>query len=448
MNPSSDSLIARRVSLLWRIHLWAALIASPFALLALLTGVLYIFTPQIENALYGRLDRAQARPGMHMLPLDDLVARARLAAPAGWSLHSVQPPYAAGDVLKANFVPPPTQSSGTGGHHHHGPAKAPAARRGGFGLPAQALIVSVDPYDAEILGSLRQGERFSSWAKRLHSRLLQGEGWRWLIELAASWLLVMLLTGVYLWWPRGRQPALPQRGARGRPAWKQWHAFLGVALGLVSLVMLSTGLTWSRYAGDQIRALRDATGQAPPPVPMLESTLIDGATPLGWQTIWEHARRHAPDVALQLSPPADAAGSWRVVSGDKSRPLQRFDLLLDAYSGRVLFYAGWERQTLFSQATAIGIPFHRGELGWWNQALLLVFGLGLLFSLISGWVMYFKRRPRGSLGFPRLLPGAWKSPSIPMWVSAVVLCVGLPVLAVSAAGVLFVELLAARLRSA
>jgi hypothetical protein len=33
-------------------------------------------------------------------------------------------------------------------------------------------------------------DRFSLWARRLHS-LLQGKTWRWMIELGASWMMVM-----------------------------------------------------------------------------------------------------------------------------------------------------------------------------------------------------------------------------------------------------------------
>jgi len=45
-----------RKNIWWRVHFWAALFATPFVLVATLTGVLYVFTPQIENYLYGHLD--------------------------------------------------------------------------------------------------------------------------------------------------------------------------------------------------------------------------------------------------------------------------------------------------------------------------------------------------------------------------------------------------------
>lgn len=432
------SVLARRKSLFWRIHFWAALIASPFALIAALTGILYIFTPQIEAVLYDRLD--QVAPIGTMQPLDNAVAAAKAAAPVGWVLHSVIPAYKAGDTIKANFTPPVAKQSEPDGHNH-GPAKSASAVRPSFGLPAQAIVVYVNPYTAEVVGSLANQERFNNWAKKLHSRLLQNDNWRWMIELGASWLMVMLLTGIDLGWPRGSQKALPQKGVKGRAAWKQWHNFIGLALAGMSFVILTTGLTWSKYAGDQIRSLRDVAGQAPPQIPQnLKSVAQEGIAPLTWQAVWDVARRQAPDVAMQLTPPRGQQGTWRAAAVNRSQPENRFDLVLDAYSGQPLYYAGWDRQTAFAKATAIGIPFHRGEFGWWNQALLLMFGVGVLFSLLSGWVMFFKRRQKGAFGLPRLLPGAWKSASIGTWMTAAVLCIAMPLLALSAVLVVMLEI--------
>jgi uncharacterized iron-regulated membrane protein len=56
------ALAARRRSLYLRVHFWAALIASPFVLLATLTGLLYVLVPQVEARLYARLDHVQPAP--------------------------------------------------------------------------------------------------------------------------------------------------------------------------------------------------------------------------------------------------------------------------------------------------------------------------------------------------------------------------------------------------
>ena len=74
MTKTFAPLSARRRSLLWRVHFWSALIASPFVLVACLTGLLYVFTPQIERSLHGHLDTVV--PQEQVRPLDDAVAAA------------------------------------------------------------------------------------------------------------------------------------------------------------------------------------------------------------------------------------------------------------------------------------------------------------------------------------------------------------------------------------
>jgi uncharacterized iron-regulated membrane protein len=125
MNMSIDNAstrTARRRSLLWRLHFWSALIASPFAVIAASTGLLYVFTPQIESALYAHLDTVT--PQAEVKPLDDAVDAAQQTMPAGWMLHSVSPAQDADDSVKVAFMP-------QGGHANH------AAERPNRGVACQ-----------------------------------------------------------------------------------------------------------------------------------------------------------------------------------------------------------------------------------------------------------------------------------------------------------------------
>ena len=200
---SAATLRSQRRSLLWRIHFWAALIASPFALVAALTGILYIFTPQIEGVLYEKLDTVS--PAAAARPLDDTVAAAKQAAPDGWALHSVVPAYKQTDSVRVAFTPPPSAKNAgaaSGGHNHGGaPAAAPAQMgaanaakpaaflRPNFGLPNNAVVQYVNPYTAEVLGSMVQGERFSNWSRSCTPTICKtttGAGW-WSWPLVGSW---------------------------------------------------------------------------------------------------------------------------------------------------------------------------------------------------------------------------------------------------------------------
>lgn len=446
-----------RRSALWRLHFWAALIASPFLVLACLTGLLYVFTPQIEGMLYRHLDVVQPLP--QRLTLDEAVAAARRGAPEGLVLHSVLPALGARDSVRVAFVPASSGGSnrrsspparGPESHAGHGAkpeapstSAAPAAQflRPNFGIPERATVVYVDPCTADVLGTLPEANRFGTWARKLHSSLLQGDSWRWMIELAASWMMVMLFTGIVLWWPRNGESGLPANGVRGRLAWKQWHAFLGVVLSLISLAMLTTGLTWSRNAGSQVRWARDITGQTPPRIPAHFKSVVpaDGRL-LSWEQAYRAVREQAPGVATQIMAPTGRDGFWRANHLEKKgQPLARFDLLLDAYSGKQLYFSGWSDQTAFGKATAIGIPFHRGEYGVWNQVVLFLFGAGVLFSLVSGWTMFIKRLLAGRSFLPPLAQGAWRHSSPWAWLVAGFMFVAMPLLAASAFPVALVE---------
>src|SRR3546814_11759841 len=63
--------------------------------------------------------------------------------------------------------------------------------------------VAVSP-QGRVIGSADPERRISAWLSAIHGSLLIGRAGGLIVELAASWAIVMILTGLYLWWPRGR----------------------------------------------------------------------------------------------------------------------------------------------------------------------------------------------------------------------------------------------------
>jgi uncharacterized iron-regulated membrane protein len=411
-SPSSKRAVLNR--LFWRVHFWAGLVTAPIVLFAALTGLLYIFSPQVEAWRYADLDRVPV--GRAMQPLDAQVAAAQAARP-GSGLRFVVPAHSPGETTQVVLRDP---HAGHANSHDHG-------------LP-NGTIVYVDPYSGAVVGQLPELQRLQTWVKKLHSSALQGDGLRWPIELAASWMLVMFATGLTMWWPRsqaqggpGWRALIPQRG-RGRQTWRDLHVVVALAMGLVLSVIVITGLTWSRHAGNNFRLAQQALGQeSPKPSASLTSTLIPGVAPMSWQAVWDEARRAAPDISLQLTPPKATDGTWRVENFDRGQPTKRVVRVLDAYSGRTLFASDWSNMPLLARATAIGIPFHRGEFGLWNQALLALAALAAIFSVVSGIVMWWQRRPRGQLAAPTLNRQHVQQVPMWLWVLALALAFAMPV---------------------
>ena len=383
--------------LFWRIHFWAGLISAPIVVFAALTGLLYALSPQIEARLYANLDHVAVPAGSAVsMPLDQQVD----AVVAG------HPHEALRFVVPAREATDSTQVYLQAAHAHH------QASQGGHdhGLPTGS-IVYVNPYTAQVLGQLPELQRFKTWSKKLHSSALQGDGWRWLIELGASWMLVLFATGLVLWWPQsqaqggpGWRALWPRRGASTRLSWRDLHASVAIALGLVTATVLVTGLTWAQHSGDNFRAAQQALGQnsPQPPKDLRSQPAAKDSPALGWQAVHERVRDLAPDIAIQLTPPNGPEGVWRAENFDRSQPVKRFVSLIDAHSGQTLFRSGWGQLPALSKATAVGIPFHRGEFGWWNQGLLILAALAAVFSVVSGLVMWWLRRPRGAVAAPRV----------------------------------------------
>ncbi|MFP3567477.1 PepSY-associated TM helix domain-containing protein [Paraburkholderia sp. SIMBA_030] len=224
---------------LWRWHFYAALFVMPFLVILAITGTLYCFQPQIEPLLYPHrlIVEPQATP---MLTRDTLLAKARAAMPA--DAAAVTAVIAQVPDRSAEFI---------------------------FRLAdGDKQSVYVNPYSGKVLGTLSVEHRFMQVDRMLHRKLLLGKPGELLMELAACWTLVMIGTGVALWWPRekttARDALVPRFALKGRALWKNLHAVMGIWLALGALAFVLTGLPWSGSWGKQFKALATSANPGAP----------------------------------------------------------------------------------------------------------------------------------------------------------------------------------------
>ncbi|QQC66033.1 PepSY-associated TM helix domain-containing protein [Paraburkholderia ginsengisoli] len=225
---------------LWRWHFYAGLFVMPFLVVLAITGTLYCFQPQIEPLLYRHrlIVESQATP---RLPDNALLAKARAAMPPDSA--AVTAVITSDPKRSAEFV---------------------------FRLAdGDKQSVYLNPYTGDVLGTLSVERRFMQVDRMLHRKLLLGKPGELLMELAACWTLVMIGTGIALWWPRGKTTAraalLPSFTLKGRALWKNLHAVMGVWLALGALAFVLTGLPWSGSWGKQFKALATAANLGAPP---------------------------------------------------------------------------------------------------------------------------------------------------------------------------------------
>ncbi|WP_174297683.1 PepSY-associated TM helix domain-containing protein, partial [Sphingomonas bacterium] len=268
----------------WRWHFYAGMICVPFVIWLALTGSIYLWRPQIEAWLERPYDHL-ATAGPVASP-DAEVAAALRAAP-GSTLHRYALPQAPDQAVRI------------------------LVGRGGVDTR-----VYVDPRSLAVLGTATESRRPMQVISRLHGELLAGAMGSYLVEIAACWTIVMLLTGLYLWWPRGRRGLAgvlyPRLGARGRLFWRDVHATAGIWVSLAALGLVLTGLPWAQGWGSYLVAVRQITGTSDGPVGWTIGGKVPKADPM--------IGAHAGHVGMTMpSPPVRAGELARVI--DTVRPL-------------------------------------------------------------------------------------------------------------------------------
>ncbi|UVL46768.1 PepSY domain-containing protein [Pseudomonas moraviensis] len=419
-------------NLAWRWHFYAGLFVAPFMVMLALTGIIYLFKPQLDALMYSSLLEVPA--GHHTVPADDLLQRVKNAYPQGQVTQYLPPVNA---ERSAQFVVK------NAGHE---------------------LNVFVDPYHGDILGEQDAKQNLQAIARAIHGELMIGTVGDRLIEMAAGWGVVLVVSGLFLWWPRGQAAGIlwPRLSSRGRVLWRDLHAVSGFWGATLLLVMLLSGMTWTGFWGKQYaqvwnvfpaamwnnvptsdieaRSLNSATRQTVPwamentPMPMSG----DHAEHMNHGNAHAHAGPAAPAISLQevqniaserkvepgysITLPTTATGVFTIaVFADD--PRNDATLHVDQYTGKVLADVRFEHYGTVARATEIGVMLHEGKMfGTFNQIVVLLICLMILLSAVSGVVIWWKRRPEGKFGVPPLrhdLP-KWKTGVAIMLVLAVV----------------------------
>ena len=439
----------------WRWHFYAGLLCIPFIVWLATTGSVYLFKPQIESWL----ER----------PYDRLV----LTAPA-------QPPSA---QVKAALAAVP----GTTLRAYELPQSPSSAARVIVSRGARQVRVYLRPDNLQVLKVLNEDDRLMRIIFRLHGEFLAGDRGSNLAELAACWAIIMLITGLFLWWPRSATGLAgvvwPRLSGGSRQFWRDLHAVTGVWVSLFAIFLLLTGLPWAKNWGGYLKQVRAMTGASASTMDWTNGRAAElalrraqdagtravqadehadhmsmGGTAMGGMAMsgvgmaedrYAPLDRMVPTVAalnlpppVSISPPTRRKGGWTAKSDTPNRP-QRVDLKLDAKTGAVTQRTNFDQRPWIDRAVGFGVAAHEGQLfGPLNQALGVFTASGLVTMSISAAVMWWRRRPQGQLGAPQALTE--RKVGAGLLAVTVLLSIYLPMLGASLLAVLLIEQLVLR----
>ena len=411
----TDSRLYRTI---WRWHFYAGMIVAPFLLILAVTGATYLFGHELNDALSP--DLHLVAPAARPLPPSTLILAALSAVPG-----------------VATRIDMPAEANRPAQVHVRPPSGEP--RR-----------VMVDPGTGRVLGSFVYADTLVGFAEGVHGSLMLGERGDAVVELAACWALMLIATGLFLWWPRGRTSLggilWPRLTARGRLFWRDLHAVTGVwTIALIAFLLL-TGLPWAVIEGPLVRgtvtwlgigneaagfgamlpqskSMGEALGRVPWSQQALSmptsdpshaehggdhATLVtgDAAAIVGADRIAASAQARGIASGYRLSLPFGPRGVYTVVRSPDQPEGQR-TLHFDRWTGALIGENGWARYGIGARAIELGVQIHMGRyFGLANKLLMLVPCIAIVVLVVTGAVMWWRRRPKGTLGAPPSVSGA------------------------------------------
>lgn len=376
-------------STIWRWHFYAGILITPIMLVMAVTGGIYLFQHEIDNALYGDVLYNNNIPSDYS-PDHDAIVSTALASQGGGSLKTYQPPHNALENARVTVT-----------------------------LPDQPLMtVLVNPQTLAVVGTINEQWRLTNLSKEIHGGLMAGTFGEIVVELVACWTIIMIITGLYLWWPRVKGlggALLPRLNQSNRIFWRDLHAVPGFILSLWMLVIISTGLPWSVVWGNLLDEFaisineefpQEIFSQRPQSVPLENPSSESRGVSIN--QLVNIAHQQGFHHGFEIQSPWGPTGSYGIMPGHHGSGSVLDDkryLFVDQYSGEILLRIDWDDIGAVGKATSVGISLHEGRLfGSVNQFINLAAVVVLIWLGISGMIMWLKRRPKGALGAPKKQP--------------------------------------------
>ena len=347
-----------------RVHLWLGLgVGLLFALLGL-TGSTLVFYTGIDAALHPSVRATGDAPAP---VLDRALATGRAwrhDAHGKWTIELT----GEGGAIPARYYPAP-------GHH--------ADRTMVWFSADGTRIVRAEPWGGYLM----------SWLYRLHMQLLAGNAGGQVVGWSGVAMLLLLLSGVAAWWPRGRwRKALSfKRAAAPVRRWRDLHKLTGLIGAPLLLVLVATGVLLALPAVTQA-LLRPAPIPAPAASGAGRATIVRALAA---------AHRALPDGRpVFIDMPNDARTPIRVrvqVPGDPHRRFPGSFVFLDGGSGRILAVHDVRRAGTGSALASWVRALHDGSFGGPATRVLAVLAGLVPAALLATGLLHWRRRRRRAI---------------------------------------------------
>ncbi len=346
----------------FRVHLWTAVSSGLFFVVLAVSGSLLGFQEQIDRALHFRL--YEVKPAPQYLPLSEILSSVRKAFPSD-------------DVVAVTM---------------------PVSPRDAWSVALPSGIASIDPYTGKVLGLRQRGTALVGVISQIHISLACGRIGRTAVRWIDFAALVLLLSGIQLWWPvrrigiRRRSTSVRQASSKRR-FWSDVHNSAGALSFVILMILVATGavlscegsVVWlldrlSQHNGPSAAALVQRSEGTP-------YVSVDRALAIG-----KGALPGARPTRMQM--PA-YGGTYKIEMTSVTRfgPDATDVITLDPYSGKILADDSSRNASLAERVLTTTVALHTGSFfGDLGRAAMALASLVVALQAWSGAMMLWERR--------------------------------------------------------
>lgn len=266
------------------------------------------------------------------------------------------------------------------------------------------LQVYVDPYRGTVLGARHESQTLPNLLFEIHHTLLAGETGEMVLGVTALLLLLLVLTGLVVWWPGIRQgmnrlirAVSVRRSGNWRAVTFDLHRALGFWTTAFLLVAALTGASLV-FHEQFMTGLDWVTGSPPRPTPPAMATVeVEGTGP----SVQELVRRgdeaiDGGQVTYVILPASESAPlTVRKKTVEELHPSGRNFIYVDPGTGAVLAAEEAATAPVGTRAYNVLYPIHIGRWGGTpSRVLHMLLGLTPFILLVSGALMWWNRKGR------------------------------------------------------
>jgi len=352
--------------LLFNLHLYIALVLGVFVLTLSATGALVAFGPELDALFNPKLFHVEPQ-NTAPLPfhtLADVVSRK-----FGERVTTLRMPDSPDRSYSATVARGETQ-------------------------------VFLNGYTGQILGT-RSPKTFLAKSVQFHKRLAPAVGKGWpeignkIVAIACWSMLLLLLSGLYLWWPYQRF-SVKWSGSLRRVMF-DLHNASGIYAFVFLLMLTITGLVVS-YDEEITKYLYTVT-DTKPIARSMPSTPIAGVTPITAEQAVEIAKKELAGASpITVTVPTEERGSYNITMHfpedhtGRGTGLGRSWVSVDQYSGKVLVSQNSRTAPGPTRTRMINRAIHTGDIfGVPSRVIAVVSSLLVLVQAVSGVMMWLKR---------------------------------------------------------